>query len=369
MSYSVFGAMTYMPLLSRIIRREGVVKSYPIRLDNACLTSELASFPCPTTRTGSYVDGLLLSDLTAEEEKRLIFFSGVINAEPRAYQLPEGKDTTVFWSQNAAGSECAQFEPEKWIANWSAIALEATQEIMSYYKHKSMVEVRAGLPMILLRAHARVQATMGVPANIRSRIQYDQVEVVQQDSPHMGFFATRDFRLRHPTFSGGQSPIVRREVFVATDAAIVLPYDPVHDRVLLVEQFRMGPFGRGDIRPWMLEPVAGRVDPGETPEATARRECEEEAGLTLHRLEKISSHYCSPGCSTEYFHLFLGICDLPDITTGQGGLDSEDEDIRTHVLLYEDAMDLLTTGEADNGPLVLSLLWLARERERLRSVA
>ena len=78
--------------------------------------------------------------------------------------------------------------------------------------------------------------------------------------------------LRAPLFGGGQSAPLLREVFVATDAALVLPYDPLRDRVLLVEQFRMGPYGRGDPRPFLLEPVAGRIDAGETPEEAARRE-------------------------------------------------------------------------------------------------
>ena len=137
------------------------------------------------------------------------------------------------------------------------------------------------MPMIMVRAAARVAARASAPTDLRSDMEADHVEIDAQHNRHAGFFLTREFTLRHPLFRGGLSAPVRREVFVATDAAIVLPYDPVRDRVLLVEQFRMGPFGRGDPFPWMLEPVAGRVDPGEPPEETARRECVEEAGLTL----------------------------------------------------------------------------------------
>jgi nudix-type nucleoside diphosphatase (YffH/AdpP family) len=187
------------------------------------------------------------------------------------------------------------------------------------------------------------------------------------DLLHVGYFRSEARRLRYPNFGGGMSDEVRREVFVATDAALVLPYDPVRDRVLLVEQFRMGPYGRGDPRPWMLEPVAGRVDPGETPEDAARRECAEEAGLTDIRLERIGSYYCTPGYSTEYFHNYVGIADLPDDLPRFGGLELEAEDIRLHLLDFAAAMHLIETGEADNGPLILSLMWLARERDRLRA--
>ena len=267
------------------------------------------------------------------------------------------------------GQSGAEWQADAWAAQWADLVIEAIGEMLEHRGRLRACDLRGRLSMVYSRAAARVAAQQPVAAQVRRATGTDTVEQLKSEIPHAGFFLTRAYELRHPDFDGGMSPPVRREVFVATDAAIVLPYDPLRDRVLLVEQFRMGPFGRGDVRPWMLEPVAGRVDAGEDPAETARRECIEEAGVHLHRLEHISSHYCSPGCSTEYFHLYLGLCDLPEITQGQGGLDSEDEDIRSHVLGYEAAMQLLQSGEADNGPLVLSLLWLQRERARLRASA
>lgn len=369
MKYFVCGAMAYQPLLGVVIGRDDPSMSQIETLPNAALVAGRSCFPCLVQVQGQSVDGLLLSGMTAEEVERLVFFSNCIGSEERACDALGLPDAIAFWSAVPGADKANARNDGLWAQKWSAIAVQAAREIMGYFGLRPASEVHVVLQMVLLRAHSRVEARKVVPANVRSAMEFDQVNIVEQSNPHAGFFVTRDYSLRHPTFAGGQSPVVRREVFVATDAAIVLPYDPVTDRVLLVEQFRMGPFGRGDVLPWMLEPVAGRIDPGETPESTARRECVEEAGLVLHRLEKISSHYSSPGCSTEYFHLFLGVCDLPNLNQGQGGLETEHEDIRTHILPFDEAMDLLTTGEADNGPLVLSLLWLARERERLRSAA
>ena len=333
--------------------------------DMRLVASEGSIFPFYTKQRGGEVRGRIVS---ADDEglARLRFLSEVLDWQMTPCHV-EGRAVQAFLPPEVEGGDL--WRADAWAMAWEDITALAVDELLEHRGRLSSAELRGRLHMVYARASARVAADRGVPARLRSGTTIDTVECLSRETPHAGFFLTRSYELRHPGFDGLMSPRLRREVFVATDAAIVLPYDPGRDRVLLVEQFRMGPYGRGDVRPWMLEPVAGRVDAGEDPVETARRECLEEAGVRLHGVEHISSHYCTPGCSTEYFHLFLGLCELPDMEKGLGGLDSEDEDIRTHVISYDSAMQLLQTGEADNGPLVLSLLWLQRERTRLRASA
>lgn len=163
------------------------------------------------------------------------------------------------------------------------------------------------------------------------------------------------------------SPAVTRAVFLSGDAVTVLPYDPVRDRVLVVEQFRAGPYGRGDANPWQLEAVAGRIDPGETPEQAARREAVEEAGLHLGALEDVARYYPSPGICAEFLYSYVALCDLPDGSAGVFGVAEEAEDIRGHLIGFDDLMGLVSSGEIGNAPLLLSILWLQRERARLRA--
>jgi nudix-type nucleoside diphosphatase (YffH/AdpP family) len=158
-----------------------------------------------------------------------------------------------------------------------------------------------------------------------------------------------------------------RGVFVMADAVTVLPYDPVRDVVMLIEQFRVGIYRRGDPHPWSLEVIAGRVDGGETVEQAALREAREEAGLDLKTLYKVSSYYPSPGAATEYLTSYIATADLPDSLAGLGGLASENEDIRTMIVPFDTLMAAVTSGEAENAPLIISALGLARMRDGMRT--
>ena len=153
--------------------------------------------------------------------------------------------------------------------------------------------------------------------------------------------------------------------FIGGDAVTVLPYDPVLDSVLLVEQFRAGPLMRGDPRPWSLEPIAGRIDPGESPEDTVRREALEEAAIDLGALHRVADYYPTPGAVTEFLYSCVAQADLAGQGGTLGGEAGEDEDIRTHVVPFETLMELIDSGEAGTGPLILSSYGLALNRVRL----
>jgi ADP-ribose pyrophosphatase len=185
-------------------------------------------------------------------------------------------------------------------------------------------------------------------------------------SVYKGFFSVEEHDLTYQKFNNERSDIVTRSTLVSSDAVIVLPYDPVNDRILLIEQFRVGPYIKGDENPWVLEPIAGLIDAGETPESAGLREALEEAHLEIKRLELVARSYPSPGISTEFFHQYIGIVELLDSSDLIAGLSSENEDIRSHIFEYEQFFEMIESGKVKVGPLILLGLWLSKNRTRLR---
>ncbi len=190
------------------------------------------------------------------------------------------------------------------------------------------------------------------------------VEVLGCETAYKGFFSLLRYRLRHRLFRGGWSPPFTRELFERGHAVAVLLYDPEQDAVVLVEQFRIGTIATAGPH-WMLETVAGIVDPGETPEQVARREALEEAGCAVTALEPIATYYPSPGGSSETLTVFCGRVDSRG-AGGVHGLADEHEDIRVVVLPAEEAIARLDRDELRNASTVIAVAWLARHRERLR---
>ena len=183
---------------------------------------------------------------------------------------------------------------------------------------------------------------------------------------YKGFFSVEEHDLSYRKFDGSQSEVVTRGALVSSDAVIVLPYDPVDDRVLLVEQFRTGPYVKGGANPWVLEPIAGLIDVGETPEEAGLREAKEEACLDLERMELVARSYPSPGISTEFFHQYIGIVSLPESTDVIAGLKTESEDIRSHIFNFKEFSKMISTGAIKVGPAILLGLWLSNNRDKLR---
>ncbi|WP_435806542.1 ADP-ribose diphosphatase [Shewanella psychromarinicola] len=181
---------------------------------------------------------------------------------------------------------------------------------------------------------------------------------------YKGFFQLDEYTFKHKLFKGGWSGEVRREVFERGHAVVVIPYDPIRDEIVLIEQIRV-PALATTKSIWLLELVAGIIEPGELPEKVAERELAEEAGLSLLGLTFINSYLVSPGGTTERFHLFWGQVDATK-AAGIHGLEHENEDIRVHVVSREQAYKWVNNGRIDNAATVLGIQWLMLNYQQIR---
>jgi ADP-ribose pyrophosphatase len=149
------------------------------------------------------------------------------------------------------------------------------------------------------------------------------------------------------------------ELFRHPGASAVVPFldDPAgpDPRVLLIRQFRHAADGI------IWEIPAGRLDPGEQPEACARRELAEETGMRAERLERLTTFYTTPGFTDERIHLFVA----SGLTVG--ATDREpDEFLELCPTPWSVIMGLIERGEIMDGKTLVALLYLRAFRATLR---
>jgi len=317
-------------------------------------------------RPDAQVSGLRLDGLGETEQARLAFYHACLGQHPAEARLASGLRAQVFLPAAVADTG-GPWSHDDWLARDAGVVTATARDAMARFGETSPDLVRRRYPMMLVRGASEVRAAQPKPSVLRRVAAAGDVDTIRRSTPYAHFFSVEEHDIRFRRFDGAFSPPVNRAAFISGDAATVLPYDPVRDRVLVVEQFRVGPHARGDANPWFLEAVAGRIDPFETPEDCARREACEEAGVDLQALIPVAQYYPSPGAKTEFLYSFVALCDLPDDRPRLGGMADEAEDIRAHVIGFDRLMQIITLPEGGNGPLILTAMWLAANRDRLRA--
>ena len=364
-----YGTLRHVPLLEVVLGKP----ADRLTIDKAHLADHEAfwvkdrDFPTLEEAPNRGAPGILVRGLTKADLARLEFYEGGFNYTHKrvCVALDDGSHVAaeVFFPAPGQWAPGRPWDLRAWVRDWGALSVEAAREAMTHMGRVTPQELMERFPGIRRRAQSRLAAARRMVKGMRDRT--GDVTVRRTSWPHVGFFAMQEADIQYRLYDGRMSEVVNRETLAASEASVVLPYDPVRDTVLLTEQFRFPVWAGGSPDPWVLEPVAGLIDPGETAEQCALREAREEAGVAISRLEPVTGGYSSTGQSTEYLHLFVGICDLGD-TDKTGGLEAEGEDIRLVGMSYALMIEHIDAGVLRDLPLVLCGLWLARHRERLR---
>jgi ADP-ribose pyrophosphatase len=164
-------------------------------------------------------------------------------------------------------------------------------------------------------------------------------------------FSGRVFDVRQDEVRLPDGTVTRRDIVVHPGSVVLVPLDG--EALLLVRQYRHAA-GRE-----LLELPAGTREPGEDPEATARRELAEEVGVAAARWTKLAELLVSPGILTESMSFYL--CE--ELTAAADGhAADEDEELEVLRLPWPEAVERARSGRFDDLKTVVGVLLAAAAR-------
>ena len=155
-------------------------------------------------------------------------------------------------------------------------------------------------------------------------------------------------RVRFPDGTEGELEMIRHP-----GASAVVPFlsdpDGEDPQLLLIRQYRYA------AEDFLWEIPAGRLDPGESPEACAHRELREETGCTAARVELLTTIYTTPGFTDERIHLFMAM----GLQTDGSAAREADEFIELERLPLSRALRMISQGEIRDAKTALAILFAA----------
>lgn len=145
-----------------------------------------------------------------------------------------------------------------------------------------------------------------------------------------------------------------REVYDRGNGAVILLYNLTNKTVVLTRQFRLSTYLNGNTSGMVIEACAGLLD-AENPEECIIRETEEETGYRLSSVKKVFQSYMSPGSVTEILHFFIGEYQPNMKVSDGGGLAEEHENIEVLEYSFDQAYQMIATGEIVDAKTIMLL--------------
>ena len=373
MDIFVFGTLKSETLRTIVLGRELAPKDIcTASIKGFCVYwAKEGPFPVMVPKEGSEAHGLVLKNLSDVDVERLNYYELGFDyvLSPTYVETNVGPaEASAYFCNNSDMATKKSWSYDEWLSDHSEVQYIAAKEFLDFFDTKYGDTAQAMYNKIFKRAEVYANEAANLSKVIENGPENSiniQVENIQRE--YLGFFALNQISLKYSQFDGDISELKNRVILMGSEASLILPYDPVLDKVLLVEQFRIGPFCRGDRAPWVFEPVAGIIEVGETPDEAAKREVFEEAGLEVTQLVKMGSGYPNPGEATSYFYNYIAIVDLSEYSPGIYGAKNEGEDIRTHVIDFNTVLNWSVSNKLRVLPLNTMVLWLALNKLKLPS--
>ncbi|SOD14894.1 GDP-mannose pyrophosphatase NudK [Pedobacter xixiisoli] len=160
----------------------------------------------------------------------------------------------------------------------------------------------------------------------------------------------------------GSKHIQNREAYDRGNGATILLYNLEQKSIILTKQFRLPTYLNGNPSGMLIEACAGLLDK-DNAEDCIKRETEEETGYKITDVKKVFEAYMSPGSVTEILYFFIAAYNKTMKVNDGGGLAHEEEHIEVLEFDFEDALNMIDSGEIKDGKTIMLLQHL-----RLKSI-
>ncbi len=152
----------------------------------------------------------------------------------------------------------------------------------------------------------------------------------------------------------GSQETQQREVYDRGNGATILLYNKAKKTIVLTRQFRLPSYMNGNESGLLIEACAGLLEE-DNAEECIKRETEEETGYKISKVEKIFESYMSPGSVTEILHFFIAEYSEDMKISEGGGLEEEQEEIEVLELDFDDAYEMIKSGDIKDAKTIMLL--------------
>jgi len=181
-----------------------------------------------------------------------------------------------------------------------------------------------------------------------------KIEIIKDKILSDNYFVLRNITY-DLTRKNGEMIRHKREVYDRGNGATILLYNREKQTVVLIRQFRVATWVNGNPDGRLIETCAGLLD-NDAPEVCIRKEAIEETGFAVGEVKKLFELYMSPGGVTEIIHFF--IAEYTDAQRANAGGGVEDEDIEVLEIPFVKALEMVKTGEIQDGKALILLQYL-----------
>ena len=181
----------------------------------------------------------------------------------------------------------------------------------------------------------------------------NKIKIIKSELLSDNWYTLRKVTYEHQT-RNGQWETHSREAYDRGNGATILLYNTESKKIILTRQFRLPTFVNGNNSGMLIEACAGLLDE-DNAEDCIRKETEEETGYKVSNVKKIFESYMSPGSVTEILYFFVAEYSKEMKVSEGGGLSEEQENIEVLELDFEEAFNMIYSGEIKDGKTIMLL--------------